>query len=611
MIRKHFSTNKVVLAWAIAAAALISSFSIAPQIDLWAARGAEWKGIYAVNDLDEPFYAAYLQSLIDGKPRKNSPYTGAHDSLETPQRESYLSIQMLASYPLALAARIFGLTSSTLMIWIGLVAGFCSGAVMFWLFYLFTKNAPFSFVGTVVVLFGGALAGGQGSFFGLFFDSGHYVHSLIFMRRSLPAVAFPILFLFFICVWKFLTAESNNKRIIFGFLSVLCFAFNVYSYFYFWTTAAAWFGGLIILWLIFRYEDLKKIQAHLLGVIIALLAALVPYFLLILDRSTEVDSALSLKATRQPEPWHIPEIISYAAILIFLIADKKDWFKLREPRILFLFSFSLVPLIVFNQQILTGYTLQPFHYAFFCANYIALFSLFIIAFLILKKRLTPDGFNKILLITAAAAIIIGYYDTVSGTYTVNQQNLWRDKLMPAARRISQETYSANTKQTILSLDLTTNFWANSIDLPALTSQPVLWEIHMTMFPDVNAEENTERLFKFIYYHNFDKNKLEKEFYSGTNGMLLQYGFFGAERVSSLYTGERSAVTSREIDEIIEQYGKFYDDFSYEDARSPQIHFVLAYKHSPSDMSTIDRWYSRDAGEEIGEYILYRVRLRDP
>jgi hypothetical protein len=30
----------------------------------------------------------------------------------------------------------------------------------------------------------------------------------------------------------------------------------------------------------------------------------------------------------------------------------------------------------------------------------------------------------------------------------------------------------------------------------------------------------------------------------------------------------------------------------------------------SDLSRIDVWYERDAGERVGDYILYRVRLRE-
>jgi hypothetical protein len=30
----------------------------------------------------------------------------------------------------------------------------------------------------------------------------------------------------------------------------------------------------------------------------------------------------------------------------------------------------------------------------------------------------------------------------------------------------------------------------------------------------------------------------------------------------------------------------------------------------SDLSRIDLWYERDAGERVGDYIIYRVRLRE-
>src|SRR5512138_2328214 len=97
---------------AVATGIVAAGFSLSPQINLWISKGSEFKGVYATHDSDEVGYAAYVQSLIDGKPRRNSPYTGAEDSPDTPLKESLFSIQFVAFYPIALIARALDLSSS-------------------------------------------------------------------------------------------------------------------------------------------------------------------------------------------------------------------------------------------------------------------------------------------------------------------------------------------------------------------------------------------------------------------------------------------------------------------------------------------------------------------
>jgi len=480
------------------------------------------------------------------------------------------------------------------------------------LVYLFTESAPAAFVGTLIILFCGVTAAGQGGFFNLVTGSDiHYSQSLIFLRRTLPATGFPALFLFFIFVWKFVSAATNQNKILWGLLSVGCFSFNVFSYFYFWTTAIAWFFGLVILWAIFRFEDLRKNKICLLSLAGGFLLPLIPYFILLQNRSTDVDSALVLSFTHQPDLWRVPELVSYLAIGIFVFAKSKDWITLREPKYIFLLSFTLVAPIVFNQQILTGRILQPFHYEFFCANYIAVFSLVAIIFCLLRSKFTDEDFHKWLLVAALMAAIVGYCDTLSGVEGVRTMNLWRDDLVPVTQRIKEISAKESSKSpsAVLSFDFPNDLWANSIDIPVLTSKPVLWSLHMSMFPDVNKEENVDRLYKFLYYQNFDEKKLKDALYVKNNHLI--YGFFGGEKTHHIYSGKLVPIKPEEIENVIAQYRDFRQNFNYENARTPKISLLVVNKNNDNNFSTVDRWFERDDGENVGEYILYRVKLRNP
>ncbi len=62
----------------IFAGIILALFALYPQARLvFLLRGDQFQGNFAITDTDEMMYAAYVQALIDGKPRKNDPYSKA------------------------------------------------------------------------------------------------------------------------------------------------------------------------------------------------------------------------------------------------------------------------------------------------------------------------------------------------------------------------------------------------------------------------------------------------------------------------------------------------------------------------------------------------------
>ena len=126
--------------WGLLAAATMAIVSLIPQVHLRYTRGHEWRGAYAYFYSDEPAYAAYLNALIEGRPRRNDPYTGVDDQPNAPLAESLFSIQFFPAYLLALPARALGLSAHTVFILLmPLTAGGCSLAV-FWLVRMITRD---------------------------------------------------------------------------------------------------------------------------------------------------------------------------------------------------------------------------------------------------------------------------------------------------------------------------------------------------------------------------------------------------------------------------------------------------------------------------------------
>lgn len=598
------------LFWAFLTGIVVSAYSLSPQLQLWALRGFQQTNVYAIHDFDEPQYAAYIQSLIDGKPRRNHPYIGVAESPETPLDESFLSVQFCAFYPIAVFARIFGMSSSTAMIFFSALIGFLSGLALFRLFYILFDNPFLSFVGTVLVLSCGMLIAGQGSIVAGFSPQSIYYNiAFPFARRAVPGGGFPALFLFFGFIWKFVSAESARTQIYSAVFAFFSFAFLVFSYFYLWTTAAGWLAGLIFLWLVFRFEDLRKIIIPLSVAGLFFASALIPYFILMAMRSSAMDSEFLLESTRRPDLLRIPEILSLAVLLSFAVAKLLGWIDWREPKILFLMSFALTAPIVFNQQILTGRSLQPIHYQFYSVNYVAGFAAASFIFLLAVKKAPVRFLNKLLFLIGFIALYIGYSDGQRSVKAGRGINDWRNDLAPVAEKIKEISRDSGKTSTVLSFDFTPFTVMNSDELPALSSQAVVWSLHLKAGSNLTDEESRRRLFKFIYYQNFSAERLKNELVSGKSDLAT--GLFGWGRTTGLFTEEVNPVSGREIEQVVNDYNQFKQNFSNADAQSPELSFVITHELSKNDLSAVDKWYERDAGEKIGKYILYRVKLKNP
>jgi len=357
----------------IIAGIFLAVFSLYPQLKLWSVRGSEWQGNYAYNDIDEVAYAAYVKALADGRPRKNDPYTGRDDSPEHPQPESLFSIQFAAPYTLAIPARVLGIPTPWIMTIGGAMAAFLTALAIFWFLGSLLGDSLFAMAGSLAVLCGGALAAGEGAISEILFDGFSYPYFPGF-RRYIPALAFPAFFTLIGLIWKLLndrdegkpseqvTSKLSRSHLLTLSFSVLAFGYTVFSYFYVWTTAAAWLGCLGILWLGIRPEgvwrDIRNLAILGAGCVLFLL----PYAYLLSKRSMTMDEVQLLVRTHAPDFSRFPEYISVVVLLMLTVGLLLKKIEIREKSTIFVISLAVVPLIVFNQQLFTGQSLQPIHY---------------------------------------------------------------------------------------------------------------------------------------------------------------------------------------------------------------------------------------------------------
>jgi len=318
----------------VLAAIAVMFLSLYPQLHLWYERGTEWKGSYALFDTDEVAYSAYLNALIDGRPRRNDPYTGRDDREDAPQPESLFSIQFAPPYALALMARVLGISASTVFILLACFAALASSFAVFRLVSLVTNDERLAACAVLVVLCLGTLATGHGAVRELRGVQAAY-HYLPFLRRYIPAFIFPFYFVFCAQVWRMLTVEDKRRAVRSAILAGATFALLVYSYFYLWTAAAAWVVCLSLLWLLLRPEGYTRALKGF-GVTGALmLAALLPYFALVANRAGTMEAVQALTYSHAPDLLRVPEMISAAVLIALAFGAQRGWVKWKDRAVIF------------------------------------------------------------------------------------------------------------------------------------------------------------------------------------------------------------------------------------------------------------------------------------
>lgn len=594
----------------IVAGIFLAVFSLYPQFKLWYARGNDWQGAYAYNDIDEVAYASYLRALIDGRPRKNDPYTGRDDSPETPQAESLFSIQFVAPYIVAIPARVLGVSASWAMTVSGALAAFFAALAVFWFLGRLTGNSLFAMTGALAVLCGGALAAGEGAFSELYngWEYGAYPY-FPFLRRYLPAIPFPFFFALGISVWSLLSADKFKKQVLYCLAAAVCFFVMTFSYFYIWTSAAAWLGILGVLWLAIRPEGWKK-DIRSFGLLGAFcLVILACYGWLLSQRAETMDHVQLLVMTRELDLWRMPEIISYLVLALLVVSVLLGILKLRDRSTIFAFSFALVPLITFNQQLITGRSLQPIHYQVFIVNYVAAFSAVLTLGLFFKDSFEKYKKASAIALSAFALIAVGW-GFVECHYTVrvlDEANVLRDESMPVARRLEElaktDTPSPDANRAVVF----PYHILQGDDEPTVAPQAVLWARHQHVFAGVSWEESKERYYQTLYYMGYDEKWLDYQLKNGN--FVAMIALYGWGRHTNRLSTEAKPLTPKEIFEEVQKYAAYRKNFNYQNATHPTLSYLVAPIDDEVDFTTLDKWYRRDEGEVLGKFILYKLEIK--
>jgi hypothetical protein len=535
--------------------------------------------------------------------RRNDPYTGRDDTAQHKQEESLFSIQFAAPYAVAIPARAFGISAPTAMWLAGGIAAFLTALACFWLLGRITNDSFFAMTGTLVTLCGGALAAGEGAI-GEILGTGFSYPYFPGFRRYIPAVPFAAFFAMCALVWLLVTGEDMRKRIVYCVLASLCFAFMVFSYFYTWTTAAAWLACVVLVWLVVRPEGWQKDFKAFAALGIGCAIALVPYAILLSNRSHTMDDVQLLVLTRAPDLLRVPAIICYAVLAMLILAILLKAINLKERSTLFAFSFALVPLVVLNQQIITGRSLQPIHYQVFIGNYVAALALVVAIGLLWRgiSQKNPDFSKTTLTILALFAAVWGIVECHYTVRVLDESNVDRDEGMAVARRLEELHRNETTRGVIMPFSM-----LQGDDLPTVAPQSVLWARHQHVFAGLTWQENKERYYQYLYYMNLDENNLAQSMKKGDFVSII--ALFGWGRHTSRLNSGYKPLTYGEINEEAARYGEYRRNFGIAQASNPTLSYVVIPTDWQMNFTNLDKWYERGEAEIFGYYTLYQVKLR--
>ena len=591
--------------FAIVPVLAITILALYPQMILWSEQGRDWKGSFFASNDDEVAYAAYVNSLLDGKPRKNDPFLATVDSPDHPHSESLYSIQFIPAYTIALTARVFGLSSTTVFVLLMFLIAIASSLAIFKLLYDITGDGALAAAGVITVLCLGTAAAYEGEL-KIWMQRQILVDFFPFLRRYQPGFAFPIFFIFCGTVWRALTHDEEKKRTIYSVVSGVIFAVLVFSYFYLWTAAAAWFACLALLYLVFRKTSRKDVLKTA-GIIAAIgVPVLIPYALMLMARSHNLDDVQLMINSHAPDLARTSLLIGLIVATLIFVCIKAGISGFTH-RALFALSFALVPIVFFNQQIITGHSLQPVHYELFISNYLVIAAFMIMLSLVIRHfSRGEDGFRFRWAITLLAVIAAGWgtFEAVASASRKTEYSVLRDETVPPIMHIKeQERAAAAEKPAVI---FSNNFVATGFVASIAPFRP-LWNPHTSSASGVTLTENKRLFYLYMYYAGYDENGVAEALRGGL--FEARAALFGSERALPALGQDYRPISEDEILTEARKYGDFEKGFAREHASNPTLSYLLFPLGGEPDFAHIDKWYIREPAKTVGSYKVYKVNLK--
>ncbi len=328
--------------------------------------------------------------------------------------------------------------------------------------------------------------------------------NLTYLRPESFIGAGPFFILFFAFVYKALTVEAadKKKRYFFIISAGVCYGLLFNFYFYFWVFATIFLGLLFIFLLIKNRSNVfGAVLIGLVGAAVSIPFWLNQFRLARLPNYQEIiqrTAGFELSHAFRTSVWKTYLLYIFAAALIFWLSK-----KLKQRDIIkswFLICLSLTGVVVFNIQMVTGFTPQPDHWSgrvFLITNGVIYAAILYDLYLYFEPRLRRINIKRISFIVAFILIASIFCNVLISEAIVekNRANLYTlpDGLMAAYEWLNKNTPKDSV---VMTPSLLTN-----IDLPVYTHNRIfLARVATTLAPE---DELLNRL--FITYKFFGVN----------------------------------------------------------------------------------------------------------
>lgn len=592
--------------WGLIAAAAMALVSLWPQFDLWFNRGTEWNGAFAHSNHDEDIYAAYINGLIAGRPRVSDPLIENRIGESPP--ESLFSIQFVQPMLLSYTARALGLSTSTVFVLLCPFIAFLSTIALFLLAFEFRRDEFVAAATALFVLAFGTLASFGGKVLALL-HLGNYTHGLMFLRRYQPGISFALFFVFMLLVWTSIRSEGRTGRRT-ALMASAVFVLLVFSYFFIWTAALAWLVIFVSLWTLTRPFEMRKLIGRVLPIALIGGGALAIYAAMLVQIATNTSETQALEYTRALDLKHFPLFIGTAAIVMILHGIRSGKRPLNDPHALLGLSLAALPLLLFNQQVVTGISLQPIHYDFFIGNYVSLLSL-AFAFQI---RSEPVSRPRVLPSRTRSATVLAIVSLVIACVEVNYDrrkrshyNLQFDRFAEVADKLRNPDSVSSAVPYDREVVFSSQLDVVSDTLATIAPQAVLWSKHAKLSPNSSPSMARNRFYLQLYYSGVTPDILSKKLIG--NDIYSVTALFGFERWIPGFVSKFEPIREEEIRSAAEEYEEFIIDISSATAMDPILSWAVIPTDETVDLSNLDRWYERVWEEQIGGYRLIRLEPR--
>jgi hypothetical protein len=276
-------------------------------------------------------------------------------------------------------------------------------------------------------------------------------------------------------------------------------------------------------------------------------------------------------------------------------------------------SFAVLPFVTFNQQVVSGRSMQPFHYEVLIGNYIVLVAL---ALLIGLFRATDR--MVITIPTVILSLIWGLIEVslvFQANYTLAVRN---DEMVPVFVRLRDDARYDGTWEGLRehgrtpALVFSPQYGISSM-LPTWAPQGSLLAPGSTAFQTLETSTRKEWLYTHLYYSGKDAQSFSELLNDRAGDPFLTHfarsAIFGPERVMMFLGWDFKPILPQEIEQEAATYGAFVTSFSSEQAAKRPLTYAVILADNSFDFSRIDLWYERYDGELLGSYYLYHLSLR--